>query len=163
MIQPPGIDPIDFRRAASQYQTGVTIVTTVDAAGSPAGLTVNSFTSVSLHPPLVLVCIGRDSTCFEAFDDRRGFVVHVLAADQEDLAVRFAAKGVDRFAGVAWERGAHGLPVLAGCLARFECAPFSTFEGGDHLIFVGRVERLEVGPKDRAALGYHRGRYIRTG
>lgn len=163
MTEPKGIDPVEFRRAAGQYPTGVTIVTTLDTGGAPAGLTVNSFTSVSLHPPLVLVCIGRDSTVFEAFDARRGFVVHVLAADQEDLAVRFAAKGFDRFAGVAWERGFAGLPVLAACLARFECSPAATHEGGDHLIFVGRVERLEVGSKDRPSLGYHRGRYIRTG
>lgn len=158
-----GIDPHDFRRAASQYPTGVTIVTTLDTAGSPAGLTANSFTTVSLHPPLVLVCIGRDSTVFEAFDARRGFVVHVLAADQEDLAVRFAAKGVDRFGGIGWQPGLLGLPVLPDCLARFECAPAGTHDGGDHLVLVGRVERLEVGPKDRASLGYHRGRYIRTG
>ncbi len=140
--------------------TGVTVVTTIGAEGERFGLTANSFTSVSLDPPLVLICIGNDTSTVEAFEAANGFVVHVLAADQRNTSMQFAAKGIDRFEGLEVEAGYNGLPVIAGALATFECSLVNVFEGGDHLIFVGKVERLHVDDTEAPALGYFRGRYV---
>lgn len=154
------IDPIQFRNAAGQFMTGVTVVTTLDANGERAGLTANSFTSVSLDPPMVLVCIGNDTSTIEAFKAENGFVVHVLAEDQRDVSIQFAAKGIDRFEGLDVSEGYGGLPVVAGALATFECTTAQVYEGGDHLIFVGEVQNLSTGDVDAPALGYFRGRYV---
>lgn len=154
------IDPIDFRRGASHFVTGVTVATTLDQDGRPVGLTVNSFSTVSLEPPLVLFCLGRDSDGFEAFSGAAGYVIHVLGSDQEDLARRFATKGIDKFDQSDWEPGMGGLPVLAGTLAVFECDVFRVDEGGDHLILLGEVRRLRYQGEVRGALGYFRGAYI---
>lgn len=154
------IDPIQFRNAAGQFMTGVTVVTTKDADGEWNGLTANSFTSVSLDPPMVLVCIGDDTSTVQAFQDGNGFVVHVLAESQRDVSMQFAAKGIDRFEGLEVSEGHNGLPVVAGALATFECSLAHEYEGGDHLIFVGKVERLSVGDTEQPALGYFRGRYV---
>lgn len=154
------LDTRAFRDAAGRYATGVTVVTTLDGDGAPAGLTVNSFGTVSLHPPLVLFCLGRDSSSFEAFDAGNPFAVHVLAGAQRDLAIRFAAKGIDRFDGVEWRPGIGGVPVMQGCLSVFQCVRASTHEGGDHLIIVGEVQALEEESGHRPALGYFRGRYV---
>jgi flavin reductase (DIM6/NTAB) family NADH-FMN oxidoreductase RutF len=153
------IEPREFRNAAGQFMTGVTIVTTLDADGAPSGLTANSFASVSLDPPLVQFSLGRNSTNIDAFEAGSGFVVHVLAAEQQDLSMRFASKGIDRFEGTDWAPGHGGLPVLSGSLAAFECSPWATYDGGDHLIYIGRVERLTIGNETSPALGYFRGRY----
>jgi flavin reductase (DIM6/NTAB) family NADH-FMN oxidoreductase RutF len=153
-------DAQDFRTAAGQFMTGVTIITTLDADGNPSGLTANSFTSVSLHPPMVLFCLGMDSTNFEAFEAGNGFAVHVLAAEQQDLSMRFSVKGIDRFEGLDWMPGLNGLPVLAGALATLQCHLVHRYEGGDHIIYVGEVDALSMGDSDRAALGYFRGRYV---
>lgn len=154
------IDPIEFRTAAGQFMTGVTVVTTRDDEGDWHGLTANSFTSVSLDPPMVLVCIGEDTSTVEGFGAGNGFVVHVLAASQRHLAVQFAAKGLDRFEGVEAAPGYNDLPVLSGVLATFECSLAHVYEGGDHVIFVGTVERLTVGDVEAPALGYFRSRYV---
>jgi flavin reductase (DIM6/NTAB) family NADH-FMN oxidoreductase RutF len=154
------IEPREFRNAAGQFMTGVTIVTTLDADGLPSGLTANSFASVSLDPPLVQFSLGKSSTNLEAFEAGNGYVVHVLSAIQQDLSMRFAAKGIDRFEGSDWQPGHNGIPVLPGSLATFECSPWATYEGGDHLIYIGRVERLTIGDAEEAALGYFRGRYF---
>jgi flavin reductase (DIM6/NTAB) family NADH-FMN oxidoreductase RutF len=153
-------DPQDFRVAAGQFMTGVTVVTTLDAEGQPTGLTANSFSSVSLHPPMVLFCLGSDSANLDAFEAGRGFVAHVLAHDQQDISQRFASKGVDRFEGVDWSTGLNGLPVIAGALATFQCELVHAHPGGDHVIYVGEVKRLDTSGLDREALGYFRGRYV---
>jgi flavin reductase (DIM6/NTAB) family NADH-FMN oxidoreductase RutF len=154
------IDPREFRTAAGQFMTGVTVITTTDADGRPSGLTANSFSSVSLHPPMVLFCLGRDSTNLDAFEAGNGFVVHVLSAEQTDVAVRFASKGIDRFEGIDWRAGHAGLPVLDGALATFECDAAGTFDGGDHVVYLGRVRKISTGDTEVAALGYFRGRYV---
>lgn len=154
------IDLIEFRNAAGQFMTGVTVVTTFDADGERTGLTANSFTSVSLDPPMVLVSIGKDTSTVEAFKARNGFVVHVLSDAQEDVSMQFAAKGIDRFEGLDVSEGFNGLPVVAGALATFECSTAHVYEGGDHLIFVGEVQNLTTGDTDAPALGYFRGRYF---
>ncbi len=156
------IDHIEFRNAAGQFLTGVTVVTTVDADGERAGLTANSFSSVSLDPPMVLVCIGNETSTVEAFKASNGFVVHVLAENQRDVSMQFASKGIDRFEGLDVSEGFNGLPVVAGALATFECSTARVYEGGDHLIFVGEVQNLTTGDTDAPALGYFRGRYVTT-
>lgn len=154
------IHPSDFRRAASHFITGVTVVTTLDEGAEPVGLTVNSFSTVSLDPPLVLFCLGRDSDTFAAFRQAVGYVIHVLGGDQMELATRFAAKGADRFQDLDWHPNPEGLPIVAGALARFECDLVSAYEGGDHVILVGGVRRLAYQGVEREALGYFRGSYL---
>lgn len=149
-----------LREGFGEFMTGVTIVTTRDADDQPAGLTANSFSSLSLDPPLLLFSIGKDSNTFEAFQTDHGFVVHVLAEDQQELASTFATRDIDRFDGVDWSPGLEGLPRIEGCLAVFECSREHVYEGGDHLILVGRIERMAVGDRTRPALGYFRSRYV---
>lgn len=140
------------------FPTGVTVVTSVLADGSAVGLTVNSFTSVSLDPPLVLVCVGRDSGSHDPLLTAGGFTVNILARDQASLAARFATDpGAERFDGVAWEPGPTGHPVLAGAAAWVACSLEAVHPGGDHSILVGRVE-AHGGPEGES-LVFYRGGY----
>lgn len=151
------MDPIALRNALGQYATGVAVVTTLDAEGRPTGLTVNSFASVSLDPPLVLWSLALTSACIPAFENCSHFAVNVLTADQVALSNRFATNGIDKFAGVEWSAGLGGAPVLAGVGAVFECRNQARHPGGDHTIFIGRVERFAHG--EVAPLVFHAGRY----
>ncbi|WP_292935554.1 flavin reductase family protein [Noviherbaspirillum sp.] len=132
-------DSTRFRKALGAFTTGVTIVTTRDGAGRDVGLTVNSFNSVSLDPPLVLWSLARSASSLPAFASADFFAVHVLAADQAPLSHRFAQRGAEKFSGMPLQRGLGGLPLLDGCAARFECRTVHRYEGGDHEIFVGEV------------------------
>lgn len=136
-------DPQRFRQALGSFPTGVTIITTVDAAGNDVGVTANSFNSVSLDPPLVLWSLDRKSSNFDAFIAARHFAVHILASHQETLASRFARKGIDRFEGLTVKRGSGGIALLDDCVAHFECRTAFQYEGGDHIIFVGEVLNFE--------------------
>lgn len=151
------LDSRKFRQALGAFPTGVTIVTTSDAAGADVGVTANSFNSVSLSPPLILWSFGRSSTKITAFQQARHFAVHVLANDQEALARTFAQRGIDRFAGLQTTRGPDGIPLLEGCAARFECRTAFQYEGGDHVIFVGEVLSFEHW--DHEPLVFKRGRF----
>ena len=146
-----------FRSALGAFATGVTIVTTRDAAGGDIGLTANSFNSVSLEPPMVLWSLARNARSLPAFVAATHFAVHVLAADQEELSLRFAARGSDKFAGLDLERGPAQVPLLRGCSARFQCRTAFRHEGGDHVIFVGAVELFDQ--SERPPLIFHGGRY----
>ena len=146
-----------FRSALGAFATGVTIVTTRDGTGADVGLTANSFNSVSLDPPLVLWSLARSARSLPAFLAASHFAVHVLAADQEELSMRFAARGSEKFAGLNLERGAGHIPLLRGCAARFQCRTAFRHEAGDHMIFVGEVEEFDR--SDRSELLFHRGRY----
>ncbi len=156
---PPAItiEPRALRNALGAFATGVTIVTTRGADGSDVGLTANSFSSVSLNPPMVLWSLAKTSSSIEAFRNAGHFAVHILAADQDHLGGRFAAKGIDKFAGLQLERGPDGVPLLSGCTARFECRTAFQYEGGDHVIFVGEVVNLTH--SERPPLIFHGGRY----
>jgi flavin reductase (DIM6/NTAB) family NADH-FMN oxidoreductase RutF len=145
----------ELRDALGRFATGVTVVTTM-TPGGPLGMTVNSFASVSLDPPLVLWSPARRSSRFPAFEAASHFAVHVLSAGQRDLAVRFARKGGD-FSGLSPSLGAGDTPLFAGCAARFECRHAAGYDGGDHLIMVGEVLRF-VG-NDLPPLLDHRGGY----
>jgi len=146
-----------FRDALGSFATGVTIVTTRSAAGEDIGLTANSFNSVSLDPPMVLWSLGKKSLSLPAFLESGCFAVHVLAANQEALSLTFATRGADKFAGISVARGHGGAPLLPGCSALFQCRTAFTYEGGDHVIFVGAVESFEH--FNRSPLVFHGGRY----
>ncbi|MFT3812893.1 MAG: flavin reductase family protein [Acidovorax sp.] len=140
------------------FATGVAIVTVQGMGGTPVGVTVSSFNSVSLHPPLVLWSLAGAATSLPAFATGSHYAIHVLAADQKELAERFATRGVDRFAGLVHTPGLGGAPVLAGAAATFECFNRSRYDEGDHVIFVGEVRRCT----HRAGvppLLYHGGRF----
>jgi flavin reductase (DIM6/NTAB) family NADH-FMN oxidoreductase RutF len=141
-----------FRKAAGRFATGITIATVVDSDGVPHGLTVNSFTSVSLQPPLVLVCIAHAAVTVECFRTAKYFGINILASDQRELSDHFARKGHDRFATIEWTPGQTGVPLLPGVLALMECEVYSTVRAGDHDIFLGEVMRIEV--EDRRPLLY---------
>lgn len=159
-IPETAIDPQALRQALGAFATGVTIVTTRDPEGRPVGLTANSFNSVSLSPPLVLWSLALNSQNLNAFRHAPTWVVHILAAGQEDLSSRFASRGADKFAGLTFEDGPGGAPLLDGCAARFVCQSTFEYEGGDHAIFVGRVIDLVLSPT--APLIFHAGRYGRV-
>ena len=133
------MDSLHLRRALGRFATGVTVVSCVDAGGRFVGLTVNSFNSLSLEPPLVLWSLREGSEIGPAFLGASRFAVNVLAEAQVDLSRRFATPGDDRFDDGAWAIGEHGAPVLAGCAAVFECETVSHQPAGDHFLFIGRV------------------------
>lgn len=155
-----GSDPRTLRDAMGCFATGVTIVTTIDAEGTPAGLTANSFTSVSLDPPLLLVCIANTSGTAPMLRDAVHFGVNVLQIGQQPASNRFAARGEDRFANLPWAPGQTGVPLLESSLVSFECQTESLHEAGDHFILVGRVVRAQFEPH-RDPLLYFRGKYRR--
>jgi len=156
--RPPSFTPHEFRQALGMFATGVTIVTARASNGKLVGLTANSFNSVSLHPPLVLWSLARAAGSMAVFSAGSHYAINVLAADQQMLAQRFASKDVDRWAGVAWTEGAAGAPLLAGAAASFECFNRSRYEEGDHVIFVGEVERC-THRADASPLLFHGGRF----
>ncbi|GIX30615.1 MAG: hypothetical protein KatS3mg124_1087 [Porticoccaceae bacterium] len=159
MNHPQAFPTRAFRDALGAFATGVTVVTARGPAGEDVGLTANSFNSVSLDPPLVLWSLAKTARSRPAFEQASHFAVHVLAADQDALALRFAQRGADKFAGLELARGPGDLPLLSGCAARFICRTVHRYEGGDHLIFVGEVEHFEHWP--RPPLLFHAGRFAR--
>lgn len=140
------------------FATGVTIVTARSAAGDLVGLTASSFNSVSLTPPLVLWSLSHKSASMPVLAANTHYAINVLCTDQQALAERFAMRGIDRWEGVAHTPGVHGAPLLEGALATFECFNRSRYDEGDHLIFVGEVQRCTQRP-DGAPLVYHGGRF----
>lgn len=131
-----------LRDALGNFATGVTVVTTLDAQGASVGLTISSFSPVSLNPPLILWSLVNTASSREAFLQHPRFAINVLAADQHALALQFASRSPDRFNGVAVELSASGLPLLTGALAWFECKRFAEHLAGDHTIFIGEVEQV---------------------
>jgi flavin reductase (DIM6/NTAB) family NADH-FMN oxidoreductase RutF len=136
------LPPKALRSALGRFATGVAIITCNDTDGAPVGLTANSFTSLSLDPPLVLWSLRQSSGSLAAFAAARHFAVNVLAETQVDLSRRFASQQAGKFAEGAWAPGIGGVPVLAGCAAVFECAVDTCQHAGDHVLFIGRVLRL---------------------
>ena len=151
------IDPTAFRRALGQFATGVTVVTTRDASGRPLGLTVSAFCSVSLHPPLVLVCVDHRAEANAGMRESGLFAVNVLGEEQEAVSRRFAAPGRAKLEGFAFVDGRHGLPLVPGALAHLECRVRSFHDEGDHAVWVGEVRSLSAHPG--RPLLYHSGSY----
>ncbi|MFI4940114.1 MAG: flavin reductase family protein [Burkholderiales bacterium] len=156
----PEFDSRHFRQALSQFATGVTVITTRLEDGSFLGLTASSFNSVSLTPPLVLWSLSKTSGSLPIFSGNSHYVINILAADQAELAERFARRTANRFEGVDFELSHTGLPILKGGAAWFECHNRSRYPEGDHVIFVGEVERCDMHAKQ--VLVFHGGRFVAT-
>ena len=154
----PAFSALEFRAALGMFATGVTIVSARTAAGELVGLTANSFNSLSLEPPLVMWNLNQRSSSLEVFRAGSHYAINVLAADQKDLALRFAAPVGDRWAGTAWRPGVAGAPLIEGAVAHFECFNKSRYDEGDHVIFVGQVEHVDHRP-DALPLLFHGGRF----
>jgi flavin reductase (DIM6/NTAB) family NADH-FMN oxidoreductase RutF len=147
-----------FRKALSQFATGITVVMTRSPEGLLQGLTVNSFNSVSLDPPLVLWSLANTARCMPAFSTASHYIINVLAGHQLELALRFSQKTGNRFDALDYDMSPGGLPALPGVAAWFECRNRSRYLEGDHVIFVGEVESCHVNPSK--PLGFHGGRFI---
>jgi flavin reductase (DIM6/NTAB) family NADH-FMN oxidoreductase RutF len=151
------IDPIALRRAFGTFVTGVTVITTRDANGTRRGMTANSFTSVSLDPPLLLVCLAKSASSYEAFTGAGFFAVNILHEGQMDVSATFASKSTDKFQSVTHDYIHTGAPVLTDSLTWFDCTTFSSVDAGDHTVLIGQVRAFGTSP--RAPLGFCRGRY----
>ncbi len=134
----------EFRHALGRFASGVTVVTTKDSGGRLHGITVSAFCSVSLEPPLILVCIEKNTGSHYAFEQSKSFVVNILREDQQYLSDRFASFLPDKFAAVKYHSGIDGLPVLEDVLANLECRLVSSHASGDHTIYVGEIERATI-------------------
>jgi flavin reductase (DIM6/NTAB) family NADH-FMN oxidoreductase RutF len=154
----PVITPDDFRRVLGHFAAGVTVITTTDGEGRPTGFTATAFTSVSLDPPLILVCVSHKSQSYPALLERKQFAVNFLRREQEDISRRFATSRLDKFDGVAHRTGALGLPVLAEALAHVECVTVNQHVEGDHTVLIGRVDACETAASGDPLL-YFRGNY----
>lgn len=150
----------DFRDALGSFATGVTVLTTLTPDGRPIGVTISSFNSVSLQPPLILWSLACDSPRLEAFRNASHYAVNVLAADQEWVSDSFANREDNRFSGVRVSKGLADVPLIKGCVAWFECSNEARYPGGDHLIFLGRVQRFARGEVAEPLI-FHAGRYRR--
>ena len=155
-----GSDARTLRDAMGCFATGVTVVTAMSEAGKPIGLTANSFTSVSLEPPLLLVCIANTASSRATLETAENFAVNVLHIGQQPTSNIFAQQGEDRFAQTPWTPGHNDAPLLSGALASFECRRHAVHEGGDHIILVGEVVRAKFDPR-RDPLLYFNGKYRR--
>jgi flavin reductase (DIM6/NTAB) family NADH-FMN oxidoreductase RutF len=155
-----GHDPRTLRDALGCFATGVTVVTCLDDAGRPAGLTVNSFTSVSLEPPLLLVCIHKQAASAAALTAAGNFAVNVLQTKQRPASITFSTRVEDRFDETPWACGEAGAPILKDSLGVFECERFAVYDGGDHHILVGRVVKASF-DSSLDPLLFFRGRYRR--
>ncbi|MBV6495299.1 MAG: flavin reductase [Acidobacteria bacterium ACB1] len=147
----------EFRRAMSHFASGVTVITTRDAAGAPHGITVSAFCSLSVEPPLVLACINKMTGSHYAFIERRAFVVHILGEHQRHVSEQFAEPLLDKFAGMPLQETESGLPVITGALVTLECSLVQNYDGGDHSILVAEVKSSTV--NDAKPLIYFRGDY----
>ena len=159
------LGPDDFRRVMSHFASGVTIITAWDADQRPTGLTASSFTSVSLHPPLILVCVSQKAQSYPAIRAAGRFAVNILSTGQETASRRFATTTSTRdekFAGLDYRPGPLGLPILTDALAELECTVVHAYPGGDHTIFVAQVDAADSrGDADKEPLLYFRGKYSR--
>lgn len=155
-----GSDPRTLRDALGCFATGVTVVTCLDSAGKPVGLTANSFTSVSLDPPLLLVCVHKLAASADALTNASHFAVNVLQTAQQPASIRFSTRHEDRFGPNDWSCGEYGAPVLSQSLGVFECERHAVHDGGDHLMLLGQVVKATFDASLDPLL-YFRGRYRR--
>ena len=154
------IDRIELRNALGNFATGITVVTAAGPQGDLLGITANSFNSVSLDPPLVLFSLNRGAYSLKSFQASGAFAINILSEDQEHLSTNFAKQLEDKWAGVEYEIWETGSPILKGAIAAFDCEIHSMYDGGDHIIFIGRVLRLKA-ETDGRPLVYYQGRYGR--
>ncbi len=152
------VDPRAFRQALGQFATGVAVITAEGADGGAIGMTMSSFNSVSVEPPLVLFSIDRKAFSLEAMTEAKGYAVNILGRDQEQLSNKFARALGDKWSAVEHTLGHMAAPLIAGALAHFECVPYAQYDGGDHVIFVGRVVRFSAFPVSEPLI-FFRGAY----
>ena len=155
------IDTNDLRTAFGKFPTGVTVVTTLESNNTPRGFTANSFTSVSLDPPLLLVCVDKRAASLPVFLEGRGFAINVLALEQKEISGLFATQKPDKFEIVPWHNGSRGLPLIDDAIGWFECRLESHVDAGDHVIFIGEIE--DYGYRNGKPLGYVSGGYFSLG
>ncbi len=151
------IEPAELRHALGCFATGVAVVTTLGDHGVPVGLTINSFNSVSLSPPLILWSLARSAPSFAAFCDHGGFAINILADDQLDICRQFARPSSDKFAGIEYRRGYRNVPLIEHSAAQLECRTHARYPGGDHEIHLGEV--VSVSTSDKPPLLFHRGQF----
>ncbi len=151
------IDQNEFRAALGRFASGVTIVTTTDADGNHHGITVSAFCSVSLAPPLVLICVEKTAGSHDALVQSNVFIINILNHTQAMLSDRFASQIIDKFDGIDFNTGLEGIPVLTDCLVNLECRRHNSYDGGDHTIFIGEVENVRI--QDGRPLAYFHGNY----
>lgn len=157
----PRFDPADLRRALGSFATGVTVVTTLDTDGTPRGFTANSFTSVSLEPPLILVCLAKSAASCPIFQAAESYAVNILAEHQKRVSATFSSRGADRFADVEWSTRATGCPIIEGVVAWLDCRMHEIIDAGDHVILIGRI--VDYDHAASSPLGYCRGAYVSFG
>ncbi|KIL99016.1 Nitrilotriacetate monooxygenase component B [Paramagnetospirillum magnetotacticum MS-1] len=154
------LDPRSFRKTLGCFASGVTVVTTLTPGGNePVGVTVSAFTSLSLDPPLVLFCLGNTTSSMDAFKTFGHFAINILSEHQRDLSIRFASRSEDKWKSIAWSGWNSGVPILSGCLANLECSLVNVADGGDHQIFIGKVEKMKH-QEGGSPLVYFRGSYM---
>lgn len=154
----PSIDERELRNVLGCFATGVVVATTLGDAGRPVGLSVSSFNSVSLDPPLVLWSLARSAASYSAFSSASNFAINILPSEQVDVCQQFSQPSDDKFEGISWRQGEQGMPILSNALATLECRTRCQHEGGDHTIFIGEVVNLAA--SNKAPLIYHRGRIV---
>ncbi len=141
------------------FATGVTVITTRDKDGTPFGLTANAFTSLSLDPPWVLICIDNGAQCYSCFEESKVFAINILSEEQEEIARRFATKGIEKFAGIKWRKSEKGLALIEGSVGYIECKIVQRYEGGDHTIYVGEI--VSANASGDRPLVFFKGNYCR--
>lgn len=156
------VDPKAFRDTLSYFASGVCVVTAVADSGVPVGVTISAFSSLSLDPPLVLFCLGNNTTNLETFTNGGGFAVNILAEDQGEISENFASQNDNKFASIQCSGSESGHPLLVGCLASLECSLVATHDGGDHVIVVGKVDHVQNAKGSKPLLRY-RGNYSSVG
>jgi len=154
----PHIDSLMLRKTLGCFPTGVVVATTLGDDGAPVGMTINSFSSVSLEPPLVLWSIKLNAPSRTAFVSHPGFTLNILSSNQLEVAKQFATPAQDKFEGISWQPGYEGSPILAESLAVLQCKPFDVYKGGDHEIIVGQV--VEFDSTDGTPLVFHGGKFV---
>jgi flavin reductase (DIM6/NTAB) family NADH-FMN oxidoreductase RutF len=138
------LDPREYRQVIGRFATGVTVVTSLNVKGEPEGMTANSITSVSLDPVLLLVCFERSSRTAQAVTESRRFVVNILGEGQEELSFHFAKRPGDQFGGIEYELSDGGIPILSGGIGHLECTVHFIYDGGDHIVVVGEVQKCRA-------------------
>lgn len=148
----------DFRNILGTFATGITVVTTRDTAGLPIGVTINSFASVSLDPPLVLFSLRKESPLCALFESSKNFNINILSHKQENISNLFAGPGENKFAQIDWRDGENNVPLIESCLSALECENHAIYDGGDHSIFIGKVTAMAQS-KETSPLLYYQGKY----
>ena len=138
------MDSNDFKLAMGRFPSGVTIVTTIGSEGKKCGFTASAFSSLSLDPPLILVCLANSADCYNSFNACDKFAINIIGKEQEELAFKFASKGVEKFDGNEFKEGENGLPILPDSVVSLECDAKDTYPAGDHAILVGEVKHIHL-------------------